>query len=96
MLVLCPNGHGYQTPAQVSPDYDETQGAIFRSRCFVVRFIYYGPSVDQYFLSAEFVSAEHVRVGDQPLPDDYPVWINKVRAICSKCFDTASQHETVA
>ena len=96
MLIRCPNGHGDQTPAQVSPDYDGTQAATFRSRCLIVRFIFDGQPVDQYFLSPEFVSTEHIQGGDQPLPDEYPEWINKVRAVCSRCFDEATQHATVA
>jgi hypothetical protein len=86
MRFLCPSGHGYQTAAQVSPDYDEALKDAFKSRCVLVRFFYNGESVDTYFLSPEFVTAEQVVPGDQPLPDDYPEWVHKVRAICSKCF----------
>jgi hypothetical protein len=51
-----------------------------------VRFIYHGEAVDQYFLSWDFVAAEHIVSGDQPLPEEYPAWVHKVRAICPKCF----------
>ena len=96
MLCFCPNGHGYQPPVPVSPDYDGAHKSVFQSRCLLVRFIYNDEVADIYRLSPEFVAAEHVQVGDQPLPDDYPAWVHKVRFICAKCYAEPTRNETVA
>jgi hypothetical protein len=87
MLILCPNGHGYQTPIQVSPDYEAENREIFRAECVRVRFIYNGEAVDEYWLSSRCAAEENVQAGDQPLPDEYPTWVGKVKAVCGRCFE---------
>lgn len=86
MLILCPNGHGYQTPAQVSPDYEPKHGDLFRADCIRVGFVFEGEAVDEYWLSRRFAAEENVQAGDQDLPDKYPAWVGKVKVMCGQCF----------
>jgi hypothetical protein len=87
MRILCPGGHGYQIPIQLSPDYKLEDTNAFRAQCLRVRFIHNSQPVDEYWFSRRFVAQENVEVGDQALPDDYPSWVEKTITVCRRCFE---------
>ena len=87
MRILCDVCKSAKPVRRVSPDYEPSNHKTFIARAVSVAFVYKGESVDSFLLSPEFVRDEQIVPGDQALPENYPSWIHKVRAVCEDCFN---------
>lgn len=87
MRILCKKCGGSEV-VQLSPDYDPKMHREFLGDMVRIRFLYDGDPVDEYLLSSEFAESYQLQDSDIKLPDEYPVWIERVGIQCRMCFDS--------
>jgi len=91
-MIKC-DKHGFREALQVSPDLvSRLQKLISIKQPVTIEYEYDNEIVESFYLSSEFAD-QNGFLGNVilPIPDDYPIWVSKLKSICSECFNIAVQ-----